>query len=111
MFDWQDLIESVSLWWKQIDYSYIFIFTGIAVTYILIRPLINWVVMSKSVKLLNYVIVSLFFLVFFLAGIVLTAIFRLSLLEVTLHSLAAFGGCLVIVHAVHLFLIRKKKRI
>ncbi|QKY68896.1 hypothetical protein [Lentibacillus sp. CBA3610] len=111
VFDWYGLIESLSLWWEQIDYSYMLIFIGITVAYIAIRPFINWIVSSKSVKLLNYVMVSLLFLVFFLGGMILTTMFRLSLLEVTLHSLAAFGGCLIIVHGLQWFLVRKKKRV
>ncbi|SFB35348.1 hypothetical protein SAMN04488072_11836 [Lentibacillus halodurans] len=109
MMDWPELTHLSVLLPERIDFSYIFIFTGIVVTYILIRPLINWIVTTKSVKLLSYIMTSLLILLLFLGGIVLTAVFQLPLLEVTLRSLAIFGGYLVIVHFIQ-FILRSKKR-
>lgn len=111
MLNWQGLIDFGALLPKSIDLSYVFIFSGIVVTYMMIRPLVHWIVVSKSITLLNYVIVSLLFLVFLLGGIVLTAILRLSLLEVALHSLAAFGVCLVMSYIIQFIFRRKVKRV
>lgn len=96
---------------EQVNMTYIVIFTGIMVIYFLIRPLINWIIASRSVKLLNYILTSFVMLIFLLGGVVLTSMFQLPLLEVTLHSLAAFGGFLVIVHVIQSMFQNKKKRV
>ncbi|WP_010530376.1 hypothetical protein [Lentibacillus jeotgali] len=110
MLDWIGVSETMQTFSEQLNPAYILMIIGITAVYVIIRPFIKWVVVTKSVKLLNYVMSSLLVLVILLGGIVLTAVFQLPLLEVTLHSLAVFGGCLGIIHLlVHAFRNKKKR--
>lgn len=110
MFDWFGTMRMADLLPEQMDVTYIFVFTGIAAVYFLIRPLIRWIVVSKSVTLLNYVMSSLLILVFLLGGMVLTTVFQLPLLEVALRSIAVFGGSLGIIHLFQYIFRNRKKR-
>ncbi|ALX47318.1 hypothetical protein [Lentibacillus amyloliquefaciens] len=95
---------------EKIDFSYVVLFMIAAVTYYLIRPVIIWLITSQAIRLLNYVMTSFIILLFLMGGIALTAIFQLQLLEAALHSLAAFGGCLVIAHLLKFVFQKKIKR-
>ncbi|MFD1361516.1 hypothetical protein [Lentibacillus salinarum] len=103
--------EVAALLPAKIDGTYFWVLAGITILYILVHPLITWIIATKSVKLLSYVMTSFLLLIFLLGGVVLTSIFQLPLVEVTLHSLAVFGGCLVIVHAIQHMFRNKKKRV
>jgi len=111
LLDWIGAVKALQMLPEQINPAYIFIMIGITAIYILIHPFIKWIVVSKSVKLLNYVMSSLLVLVFLLGGIMLTAVFEIPLLEVTLHSLAFFGGCLGVIHLLLQTFRNKKKRV
>lgn len=93
-----------------IKVEYVYIFIGIIIIYLMVHPLVKWVISMQSTKLLAYIMSSLAFLVLFLLGIILTTVLNLTLLAMTLQCLAIFGGCLIIIHALqHLF--RKNKSI
>ncbi|GGJ98005.1 hypothetical protein GCM10007063_20390 [Lentibacillus kapialis] len=96
---------------EQINPAYIFMIIAISGIYMFVRPFIKWIVDSKSVTLLNYVMSSLLVLVVLFGGIALSAVFRRSMLEVTLHSLAVFGGCLGGIHLLLQVFRNKKKRV
>ncbi|GAB4072247.1 hypothetical protein GCM10028778_02030 [Barrientosiimonas marina] len=93
------------------DGTYVVIFSSIVVLYILIRLFINWVIASNAIKLLSYLMTSFVMLISLLGGIVLTSMFQMLLLEEVLRSLAVFGGCLVLVHAVQHMFRNKKNRV
>jgi|SRR5699024_3812118 len=111
LLDWLGTMRTGNLSWEQIDLTYFYIIVVIMAVYFLIRPLIKWIVVTQSVKLLNYVMCSLLVLVFLLGGMVLTAVFRLILLEAVLQSLAVFGVCLGMVHLMQYIFRSKKKRV
>ncbi len=92
----------------KVEYFYIFI--GIIIIYLMVHPLMKWVISLQSIKLLAYIMSSLAFLVLFLLGIILTTVLNLTLLAMTLQCLAIFGGCLIVIHAFQ-YLFRKNKSI
>ncbi|TMN23428.1 hypothetical protein [Lentibacillus cibarius] len=97
--------------WREIDAAYMYITLVIIVVYLLIRPVVNWVVLTRTTKLLNYIVSSLLILVLFLSGIVLTTIFDRVLLATVMHCLALFGFFLTVIHIGQQFFRKKRKRV
>ncbi|WP_164669202.1 hypothetical protein [Virgibacillus doumboii] len=102
-FDWLNLNHLIPM-------EYVYIFIGMIIIYLILRPFVNWVVSVQSVKLLNYVVSSLVFLVVFLLVFVLASIADLQLFEILLQCLAIFGGCLILIHTIQYMLRKNKKR-
>ncbi|SFD84006.1 hypothetical protein SAMN05216238_104336 [Lentibacillus persicus] len=95
MVGWQAVYAWGTSLVDAVDYAYVVIIIATALMYYLIQPVIIWLIQSKAVRLLNYVITSFIILLFLFAGIELTAAFKMKWLASGLHSLAIFGGCLV----------------
>ncbi|OZU90482.1 hypothetical protein CIL03_04870 [Virgibacillus indicus] len=99
LISWINLSNSSFLGEGDNYISYVLIFAGIIVSFILLKPLISWLINSGFVLLVNYiisslaVIVLLFIVVFFLTD---TQLSVNNLLKITLQSLAAFGIVMIL---------------
>lgn len=80
---------------------YIIVVGAICVIYIVISPLIRWLVSLYSIRLLSYIVSSLFIVTLILIGVYVRddlegAFF--SILELTLQCLSFFGMVLLVSH-------------
>ncbi|MFC4556936.1 hypothetical protein ACFO3D_01780 [Virgibacillus kekensis] len=80
--------------------EHIYLLAGAFLSYILIRPLLKWIVSMKSYYLLYYMFVSMVLLVIYLFGTVITGQLNVWMLSVMLQSLSAFGGVLVLYYII-----------
>src|SRR5690625_293528 len=80
---------------------YIIVMSAICVIYIVISPFIRWLVSLYSIRLLSYIVSSLFIVTMILVGVYVRddlggTLF--SILELTLQCLSFFGIVLLVSH-------------
>lgn len=93
-FTWENIIEKASLGFIEDYIYYILIFFGVFIGYLLARPITGWLVSLKSIRLLSYLMNSLFVLM-----ILLFIIFTIDefnhlinhVFKIYLQCLAGFG--------------------
>lgn len=80
---------------------YIIVVGAICVIYIVISPLIRWLVSLYSIRLLSYIVSSLFIVTLILIGVYVRDDLEgtfFSILELTLQCLSFFGMVLLVSH-------------
>jgi hypothetical protein len=98
-FTWKNIIEKLSYDWVEGYVYYIVIFIAIFMSYLLLKPITNWLVILKSINLLSYLMSGLF--VLFLLLLATFTIEKLNdslmdLFKVFLQCLACFGLTLIL---------------
>ncbi|RLL45174.1 hypothetical protein D8M04_09955 [Oceanobacillus piezotolerans] len=98
---------------EENDIHLFLIIVGVILSFLLIKPIVEWFVVSQSTKVLSYLISSLFILVLFFTMVLsLDAIEPLtfSLLNMLLKVLAVFGAGLLLLRVVEFFSELRKGR-
>lgn len=95
---------------------YLFVvFMLIGMVFLMIHPLIKWLVRHQSVKLLCYMFCSLFVLLLFFLTVLFAGVQDLAiiLLKVLLQGIALFGGILFLLYSTRYLMKgrRKQKRV
>lgn len=98
-FNWINVSEGISFRLIEEFTSYLIIFIGIFLGYLLIKPMTSWLVSLKLVRLLSYLMSSL--LIFVLLLLFILTIeglnhFPIHLFKIFLQCLASFGVTLVL---------------
>jgi len=98
-FTWTNIIEEISLGSISEYLYYVLIFIGIFIGYLFSRPITSWLVSLKTVRLLSYLMNSLFILVILLFMIIMIDELNhllIYLFKVFLQCLAGFGVALIL---------------
>src|SRR5690625_2933365 len=93
---WEQLLEQViSVHAQQLVFSFILIF----ITFIVLRPIVIWLVVRRDIVFLTYIIVSLFLIVFVLSLRMQNE--ETELILRFIEGISLFGFSLVIFYSFH----------
>lgn len=102
MSPWLNMTQLKVLGFNEKYVYFTLFFIVLLISYILIQPIITWMITFQTTKFLSYLVSSLFVIVVFLLMLLFVDIITLTdvtvfgTFKIVLQSLAVFGICLIV---------------